>query len=72
MCLGKFILCLIIAHGSCNQVQNNHTNYEFNLDLCNLSLIRVTISREVLKWELEMHMAVKNTQYLFILSPIIP
>ena len=37
----------------------------------NLSLIRVMISHEVLKWKLEMHMAVKNTQCHFILSPII-
>ena len=29
ICMGKFILCLK-AHGSCNQVQNDHKNYEFN------------------------------------------
>ena len=27
------------------------------------------ILHEVLKWKLEMHMAVKNIQYLFILNP---
>ena len=27
------------------------------------------ISHEVLKWKLEMYMAVKNIQYLFILNP---
>ena len=62
------------AHGSCNQVQNNHTDHEFNYDLHNLSLIRVTISRGLPRWKLEMHMADKNTPYtlyLFILSPII-
>ena len=64
MCTGKFIFCLK-AHGSCNQVQNNHTNYEFIQDLHNFSLIRVMISHEVLKWKLEMQIAVKNTQYLF-------
>ena len=29
------------------------------------SYIRVMISHEVLKWKLEMHIEVKNTQYLF-------
>ena len=27
------------------------------------------ISHEALKWKLEMHMAVKNIQYFFILNP---
>ena len=72
--MGKFIRCLK-AHGWCNQVQNNHTNYEFNYDVHYLSLIRVTISRRLLRWKLEMYMEDKNTPYtlyLFILSPIIP
>ena len=34
--------------------------------------MRVKISCGLLRWKLEMHMTVKNTLYLFILSPIIP
>ena len=34
--------------------------------------MRVMISCGLLRWKLEMHMTVKNTLYLFILSPIIP
>ena len=67
----QFILCLK-AHGSCNQLQNNRNNYEFNYDLHNLSLIPVTISSGLLRWKLEIHMVVKNTPYPFILSPTVP
>ena len=39
---------------------NNHTNYEFNYDLHNVSLIRIMISHGLLRWKLEMHMAVED------------
>ena len=50
VCTGKCILCLK-AHGSCNQVQNNHTNYEFNYDL----IYHLSESCELLRWKLKKH-----------------
>ena len=46
------------ARVECNQLQNNHDNYEFNLH--NLSLMRGTISHRLLRWKLEMHMTFEN------------
>ena len=59
-----------MAHAT--KYKNNHTNYEFNYNLHNLSLIRVMISSGLLRWKLEMHMVIKNTLYPSILSPTIP
>ena len=56
---GKCVLYLK-ALGSCNQLQNNRNNNEFNLDLHTLMLMRGTISRGLLRWKLEMHMTFED------------
>ena len=59
MYTGKSVLCLKA------QLQNNCINYKFNLDLHNLSLMRGTISRGLLRWKLEMRMTFENRLYCY-------
>ena len=56
-------MCIIYyttTTASCNQLQNNRINYQSNQDLHNLSLKRGTISRGLLRWELQMHTTFEN------------
>ena len=59
MCTGKCVLCLE-AHGTCNQLQDNCINYEFNYDFDILSLMQGSISRGLLSWKQEMHLTLEN------------